>query len=67
MVVQQDINPLQKKGTTIPELAEEYGVSESLLYKMANANTLPGCRRMGYRFVVSPTEFDEWLRSGGKE
>ena len=53
-------------GATIPELAAVYGVSESLLYRLANEDKLPGCRRLGSRFVCMRSEFEQWLRSGGK-
>ena len=55
-----------KPGATIPELAEAWGVSETLLYRLANEDRLPGCRRLGYRFVCHRGEFEEWLRTGGK-
>ena len=56
-----------KRGATIPELAADYGLSESLLYRLANENKLPGCRRLGYRFVFLRDEFENWLKAGGKE
>ena len=56
-----------KRGATIPELAADYGLSESLLYRLANENKLPGCRRLGYRFVCLRDEFENWLKAGGKE
>ena len=55
-----------KLGATIPQLAAAYGVSESLLYRLANEDKLPGGRRLGYRFVCMCSEFEQWLRSGGK-
>ena len=64
MVIEKD---QIKRGASIPELADDYGISESLLYRLANANKLPGCRRLGYRFVCHRGEFEEWLRTGGKE
>ena len=53
-----------RPGTSIPELAVEYGVSEALLYSLANRGELPGCRRLGKRFVVHRETFEEWLRDG---
>ena len=56
MVIEKD---QIKRGASIPELAADYGISESLLYRLANANKLPGCRRLGYRFVCHRGEFEE--------
>jgi len=51
-------------GASIAELAVDYKVSESLLYSMANRGELPGCRRLGKRFVIHRETFEEWLRAG---
>ena len=55
-----------KRGMTITELAADYGLSASFLYKLARANKLPGCRRLGWRFVCLREEFEDWIRAGGK-
>ena len=57
----------KKKGATIAELAQDYGLSASYLYRLAHENKLPGCRRLGYRFVCLREEFEGWLRSGGRD
>ena len=49
---------------SIQEAAAEAGVSESTLYSLANRGQLPGCRRVGKRFVVHRQVFEDWLRSG---
>mgnify|MGYP003628709460 CR=1 FL=1 len=54
----------QTKGTSIPEMAANYQVSESLLYSLANQNQLPGCRRLGRRFVIHRPTFEQWLAEG---
>lgn len=51
-------------GASIPNLALEYGVSEALLYSLANRGELPGCRRIGKRFVIHRETFEEWVKSG---
>ena len=51
-------------GASIPELAKEYGVSEALLYSLANSSRLPGARRLGKRIVVHRGVFEEWLKGG---
>ena len=32
-----------RPGASIPDMASEYGVSEALLYGLANRGELPGC------------------------
>ena len=54
-----------KRTSTIPELSKEYGLSESLLYKLARKEELVGCRRMAGRFVIDRQAFTEWLKAGG--
>ena len=59
---------LIRKAASIPELAKEYGLSESLLYGLANESRLPGCRRVGSkRFLVHLETFDAWLADGQGE
>lgn len=60
MVADQQGRP----GASIPELALEYGTSESLLYALANQGKLPGCRRLGKRFVIHRATFEAWVKSG---
>ena len=50
---------------SIPEIARQTGLGESLLYGLANLGKLPGCRRVGSkRFLVHIETFENWLRSG---
>jgi len=54
----------KRPGASIPELASEYGVSEALLYSLANRGELPGCRRLSKRFVIHRETFEDWLKTG---
>ena len=54
----------QPIGMSIQEGAAEIGVSASTLYAMANQGRLPGCRRIGKRFVIHRQTFEEWLKNG---
>ena len=53
-----------RAGASIPEMAAEYGVSEALLYNLANRGELPGCRRLGKRFIIHRETFENYLRAG---
>jgi len=54
-------------GVSIPQLAVRTGLSEFLLYAQANAGQLPGCRRIGRRFLVHVPTFEKWLADGWGE
>ena len=54
-------------GVSIPELAARTGLSEYLLYSQANAGNLPGCRRIGRRFLVHVPTIERWLADGWGE
>jgi predicted DNA-binding transcriptional regulator AlpA len=51
-------------AASIPELARCTGVSESLLYSLANEGKLPGCRRLSSRFIIHIETFENWLKAG---
>jgi predicted DNA-binding transcriptional regulator AlpA len=53
-----------RRSVSIPELARMHGVSEALLYRLAGERRLPGCRRVGHRFIVHLETFEEWVKSG---
>jgi len=59
-----EFDQANKTGMSIPQLAAEYGTSESLLYNLANQGNLPGCRRLGKRFVIHRETFEDWLKGG---
>ena len=54
-------------AVSIPKLSSLTGLSEGTLYLKANEGSLPGCRRIGKRFLIHIATFEEWLRTGGKE
>ena len=58
------MTPLRPLAYSIPDLARMTGLSESLLYQKANEGALPGCRRIGRRFVIHGETFEAWLKSG---
>ncbi len=51
-------------AVSIPRLARLTGVSEGTLYLRANEGSLPGCRRIGKRWVVHLETFNDFLKSG---
>jgi excisionase family DNA binding protein len=54
----------QPIACSIPDLARETGLSESLLYQKANEGSLQGCRRIGKRFLIHRATFEDWLKTG---
>ena len=60
-MVQLEGRPL---AVSIPQLARLTGISEGLLYIKANSGELPGCRRIGKRFLVHLETFNDYLKSG---
>ena len=51
-------------AVSIPQLARLTGVSEGTLYLRANEGSLPGCRRIGKRWVVHLETFNDFLKTG---
>ena len=49
---------------SIPQLAKSTGISETSLYLRANESALPGCRKIGGRWVVHVESFSEYLKTG---
>ena len=49
---------------SIPQLARVTGLSEATLYLRANESALPGCRKIGHRWVVHVETFNDFLKSG---
>ena len=54
------------KPTTVsmPALHVLTGLSEGLLYLKANEGSLPGCFRIGKRFVVHLPTFEDYMGNG---
>ena len=48
----------------IPQLAKSTGISETTLYLRANESALPGCRKIGGRWVVHLETFSDFLKTG---
>ena len=61
------IAPDKPIGVSIPELSKITGLSPSLLYGRANQGDLPGCRRIGKRFLVHLETFENYLKAGNGE
>ncbi|MAR37434.1 MAG: hypothetical protein CL715_03745 [Chloroflexi bacterium] len=50
----------------IEGVAEALGVHVQTVYKHAASGTLPFIKRVGSRYVVIESAFEEWKRSNGK-
>lgn len=48
----------------ISQAAAQAGVSEAVLYSLANQGRLPGARRIGKRIVIHRETFLRWLAEG---
>lgn len=58
-------SPIENRiSVDIRELAVLTGLGASLLYREANDGSLPGCRRIGNRFVIHLETFLDWMKSG---
>ena len=64
MAIKTEFQNGERVAVSIPEMAERTGLSEGLLYAKANEGTLPGCRRLGKRFVIHIATFKNWLADG---
>ena len=49
---------------TIREAAKLLGISRGLAYDLAGKGELPGCRRLGKKYLVVRKELDRWLGGG---
>ena len=49
---------------TITEAARTLGISRQLAYELARRFELPGCRKLGARYVVVRRVLDRWLDGG---
>ena len=67
MAIKTESQNGQRVAVSIPEMAERTGLSEGLLYAKANQGTLPGCRRIGKRFLIHIATFEKWLAGGWGE
>lgn len=55
----------EKLTMTIEETAEILGISRSLAYSLARKGQLPGCLRLGGRFIVSKYQLEKYLNGDG--
>ena len=54
-------------AVSIPKLARLTGISEGTLYLKANQGVLPGCKKLGKRWLVHLETFERWLKTGNGE
>jgi excisionase family DNA binding protein len=52
---------IERKTLSIEEAAKVLGISRAYAYQQANAGTMPGCIRIGNRFVVSIKKLNEYI------
>lgn len=56
---------LESATYRIPQVAEMMQVSERHVWRLIEANKVPGVIRLGKSVRISRTVFDEWLDNGG--
>ena len=67
-IISETVESVPKKfAVNLDELAEISHLSVSYLRRLAKAGKLPGCRRLGWRYIVHLEEFETWLRAGGRD
>ena len=49
---------------TVEEAAQLLSVSRSFAYDLAASERLPGCRKLGHRYLVLRSVLDDWLSGG---
>jgi predicted DNA-binding transcriptional regulator AlpA len=64
MTIQAYEAPLAVLAVSIPKLARLTGLSEGTLYRRANDDSLPGCRKLGKRIFVHLETFNEYMKTG---
>lgn len=52
---------VERKTLTLEEAAKVLGISRTYAYQQANAGTMPGCMRIGKRFVVSRKRLEDYI------
>lgn len=52
---------IERKTLSIEEAAKVLGISRTYAYQQANAGNMPGCKRIGSRYVVSIKQLDEYI------
>ena len=55
-----------RKVYTVPEVAEQLGISRAAGYQLAKQQVFPTIR-FGRRVVVHKERFEEWLRDNSKQ
>ena len=56
--------PARRVLLTIPQVAREFGIAESILYRWAAAGELAGASRQLGRWYVKRVPFERWLTGG---
>jgi excisionase family DNA binding protein len=52
---------IERKTLSIEEAAKVLGISRTYAYQQAREGKMPGCRRIGNRFIVSIKKLDEYI------
>lgn len=56
---------IERKTLSIEEAAKVLGISRTYAYQMARAGQIPGCKKIGSRFIVSKKLLEEYIDGEG--
>jgi excisionase family DNA binding protein len=56
-----DKSPLERKTVSVEEAAKILGISRAYAYQMAREGQLPGCKKIGSRFIISKKLLNDYI------
>ena len=60
---QEMVNLVETATITVPQAAKILGIAKMTAYNLAKTGELPGCRRLGKRYVISKAALCEYLEN----
>ena len=60
---QEMVNLVQTATVTVGQAAKILGIGRQTAYNLAKKGELPGCRRLGKRYVISKAALCEYLEN----
>lgn len=57
---------MERLTMTVPEMAQQLGISRPKAYELANSRKFPSIR-VGRRLIIPVASFEQWLRDSAKK